>query len=208
MRRNHVTVRAVIQAACWLALSAAAYGQSSIQGVVTDSAGAAIPAASVKVTNLATGVSQTLLSNDAGLYAVPLLGAGHYRLECAASGFTAQQRPEVPLEVGQTARVDFQLSVGAVTEQIEVSGRAPLIQSETSEVGQVIDSKRIIEMPLNGRNYLELAQFSVGVLPAGNSAGATAQQRKAAFCQWEFRHTRTWWFWMEATTAPCCSEAP
>jgi hypothetical protein len=139
---------------------------SAIQGVITDASGAMIPRAAVQVTNLETGVSNTATSNEVGFYSVPLLAEGRYKVECRADGFAPQVRPEMRLEVGQTARVDCRLSVGVVAEQVEVSASATLIESETTSVGQVIDRKRIVEMPLNGRNYLELAQFSVGVLPA------------------------------------------
>lgn len=145
----------------------AVFAQSStIQGVVTDTTRAIVPGGQVTVTNIQTGVSQTTTTNQIGFYTVPLLGAGMYRVEAAASGFAPKQIPSMRLEVGQTARVDFELSVGAVVETVNVSAAAQLLNTETTEVGQVIDNKRIVEMPLNGRNYLQLAQFTVGVLPA------------------------------------------
>ncbi len=104
---------------------------------------------------------------------MPLLSAGLYRVEIQANGFGSQQRPEVRLEVGQTARVDFTLTVGSVTESIVISASATLLQTENTDVGQVIDSKRIVELPLNGRNYLQLAQFTAGVQPGRqNGRGA------------------------------------
>jgi hypothetical protein len=152
------------------------FGQrSTIQGLVTDPSGAAVPGAAIKVTNLATGESSAASSNQSGLYSVPLLNQGAYRIDCTARGFAPQQRPNLPLEVGQTARVDFTLNVGSVTEVIDVSAAGTLIQSETTEVGQVIDNKRIVEMPLNGRNYLELGRFTVGVLPARQGGKGSRQ---------------------------------
>lgn len=151
-----------------LALAGLALGQTSgtIQGTVTDDTGAVIPGASVLVANIETGVETPASTNEVGFFTVPGLNQGLYSLTCSSEGFASQEYPEVRLEVQQTMRLDCALSVGSVTETVEVSAAAILIQSEKTEVGQVIDSKRILEMPLNGRNYLELAKFSVGVLPS------------------------------------------
>ncbi|MEK7408618.1 MAG: TonB-dependent receptor [Acidobacteriota bacterium] len=142
------------------------WGQGSgIQGVVFDATGAVIPGAVLKVTNADTGVATTRKANEVGFYSAPSLGPGRYKVECQAEGLAPQEK-EIRLEVGQVARLDFKLNVGAVSERIEVSVAGVLLESETTTVGQVIDGKRILEMPLNGRNYLELAQFTVGVLPS------------------------------------------
>lgn len=143
-----------------------AQSQATVQGVVSDDSGAVIPGASVTVFNNATGVEATASTNAVGFYTVPGLSPGEYKITALSDGFAASEVSEFRLEVGQTARLDFSLSVGTVTEVVEVSAAAQLIQSEKTEVGQVIDSKRILEMPLNGRNYLELAKFAVGVLPS------------------------------------------
>ena len=138
-----------------------------VQGVVTDSSKAAIPGASVTITNVETGVASTSSTGQDGRYVFPSLNPGRYRMECSSAGFGTQQLSEFRLEVSQVARLDFELRPGTVTESIQVSASAVLINSETTEVGQVIDSKRILEMPLNGRNYLQLAQFTAGALPGG-----------------------------------------
>ena len=80
------------------------------------------------------------------------------------SGFATQSVSEFRLEVGQVARFNFEMKPGAVVETVQVTASAILLNAETTEVGQVIDSKRITEMPLNGRNYLQLAQFTTGVI--------------------------------------------
>lgn len=143
-------------------------GQTSgtIQGIVTDDTGAVIPGASILVRNVETGVETTVSTNEVGFYLAPGLNQGLYAVTCSSDGFSTQEYPEVRLEVQQTMRLDCAMSVGSLTETVEVNAAAILIQSEKTEVGQVIDSKRILEMPLNGRNYLELAKFSVGVLPS------------------------------------------
>ncbi|MBL8291681.1 MAG: TonB-dependent receptor, partial [Bryobacterales bacterium] len=139
---------------------------STIQGLIADGSDATVQAAVVTVTNLATGVPATAVTNERGLYSIPLLAAGTYRIEAAKDGFAPAIRNELKLDVGQTARVDFQLNVGTVAEVVEVSAAAALLESETTSMGQVIENKRIVEMPLNLRNYLELAKFANGVLPA------------------------------------------
>ncbi|MDA2928967.1 TonB-dependent receptor [Acidobacteria bacterium AH-259-O06] len=150
---------------CLLATSLSLAQDSGIQGAVTDETGAVIPGAEVTVTNLQTGIGQTVITSDVGFYSVPLLKEGQYKVQCSMPGF-ATQESQMRLEVGQVARMDFQLNVGEVTEVVEVFSVAPLLQTKTTDVGQVIDEKRIRELPLNGRNYLELAQLTAGVLPA------------------------------------------
>ncbi|MCA2967840.1 MAG: TonB-dependent receptor [Acidobacteriaceae bacterium] len=164
-----------------LAASAALAQNSAMQGVVTDASKAAISGATVTITNLATQSARTATTNAEGIYTVPLLPPGAYRVEASSAGFAPQKVNEVRLETGQTARLDFELKPGSVVESINVSASAVLINSETSEVGQVIDSKRILEMPLNGRNYLQLALFTTGVLPGGNLAAGSRARTEGAF---------------------------
>ncbi|MCB9383504.1 MAG: carboxypeptidase regulatory-like domain-containing protein [Bryobacterales bacterium] len=158
------------------ALSAAfAQSQGTIQGVVTDDSGAVIPGAKVVVSNDATGVQNTRTTNEVGFYTAPGLNPGPYTVTVSSDGFSTSEQEGINLEVAQTLGLNIQLSVGQLTEVVEVSAAAQLLQSEKTEVGQVIDSKRILEMPLNGRNYLELAKFSVGVLPSRELGKGTRQ---------------------------------
>src|SRR5262245_33990171 len=156
---------------CLLSLPALAQvtGVATLQGVVSDGSDAALVNAEVTVTNLDTGVAVKATTNETGLYRVPALNPGRYSVEAKANGFAAARVNETRLEVGQTARLDFKLKIGDVSETVEVTSQATLLNSETTDVGQVIDGKRIVEMSLNGRNYLQLAQLTAGVLPAGNS---------------------------------------
>ena len=164
MNRLH---RAVACMLCSLAAIGPAFGQNAgIQGVVTDPSGALIPAVSIKVTNVATGVVNLVTTNEHGFYSVPFLGPGTYNVEAVQTGFAPQQRKDLKLDVNQTARADFTLRLGTASETIEVTAASALLESETTNVGQVIENKRIVEMPLNLRNYLELAQLSLGVAPA------------------------------------------
>ena len=145
----------------------------TIQGTVSDDTGAVIPGTSILVTGVETGVEYTATTNEVGFFTVPGLNQGLYSVAASAEGFSTQEFQEVRLEVQQTMRLDFTMAVGSVTETVEVSAAAILIQSEKTEVGQVIDSKRILEMPLNGRNYLELAKFAVGILPSAEMGKGT-----------------------------------
>ena len=159
-----------------VALSCAAFAQTAqIQGVVTDNTGAVIPGAAIAVVNTETGVDYNATTNESGFFQLPALNPGVYSVTCTSEGFAPLERPAVRLEVGQSARLDCSLSVGNVVEVVEVSAAAQILQTEQTDVGQVIDSKRILEMPLNGRNYLELAKFTVGVMPSRQLGKGTRQ---------------------------------
>jgi len=150
----------------FLLASFAAYAQSgTIQGVVRDSTDAIMPGVNVTVTNLDTGLRRDLTTNEQGFYTAPTLPVGRYKVAAAKTGFANAEVPEIKLDVTQTARVDFSLKAGSVTESIEVTASAALIDSETTTVGQVIENKRIVELPLNGRNYLDLAALTAGTNP-------------------------------------------
>ena len=148
-----------------LALPAASQN-SGIQGIINDPSGAPVPEATVKLINVEIGAVSTVQTNETGFYSVPLLPVGTYRIEAAKAGFAPVTIEGFKLDVGQVARIDMNLKLGAVSEAIEVTAAAALLESETTSMGQVIENKRIAEMPLNLRNYLELAKFSAGVLSA------------------------------------------
>jgi hypothetical protein len=149
-----------------LLASALAAQDAGIQGVVTDQSGALVAGAQITITNLDTGLHRVVESNEVGFYTAPRLPVGRYKVTTTKAGFGPSERPEIKLDVQQTARIDFVLKPGALAESIEVTAAAALLDSETSTVGQVIDNKRIAEMPLNGRNYLELARLAAGAGPA------------------------------------------
>src|SRR5262245_49194958 len=167
-RRIHMKSHlAIVLVLIFLAASSVAFGQNSgIQGVVTDPSGAYVPEVAITVTNRATGVANAAKTNEQGYYSVPFLAPGTYKVEAMLAGFAPLNRMDLKVNVDQIARVDFVLRIGTVAETIEVTGAATLLESETTNMGQVIENKRIVEMPLNLRNYLELAQLSLGVQPA------------------------------------------
>ncbi|MSV30451.1 MAG: carboxypeptidase regulatory-like domain-containing protein, partial [Bryobacterales bacterium] len=142
---------------------------ASIQGLVKDQSDAVLVSAKVTVANLDTGLRREASTNYAGLYSVPTLPVGRYKLAASLAGFAPAEVAEIKLDVGQSARIDFTMKPGAVTDRVEVTATAALIDSETATVGQVIENKRIVELPLNGRNYLELARLTAGTAPARGS---------------------------------------
>jgi hypothetical protein len=151
----------------------AVYSQSdaSITGRITDDTGAVLPGVSVTVANVNTGLSKSTFTNETGLFTVPLLPIGEYAVTAEFPGFQAEVRRGVVLEVGDRARIDFALQVGEVTQFVEVTADAPLVQSETATVGQVVDNDMIVELPLNGRNYVSLALLTPGAMPPAQGTG-------------------------------------
>ena len=147
---------------------------AEITGTITDQSGAPISGAVVTVTNPATNQTRSTKANDAGSYVFPTLAPGTYNLRTESSGFSSQVRNAVAIQVGQVARLDFALSVGSVSEVVEVRGGAPVLETETANIGAVVENRRIVELPLNGRNYLQL----VSLIP-----GATTNARPPAVAQ-------------------------
>ena len=150
--------------------------QSTIQGIVTDKSEAAVPGARVTVINTATAISQSVVTNEQGFYSVPFLIPGTYSIKVEARGFSATTLSNVPVDVGATVRADVVLEVGKVETTVEISAAAALLNSETTIVGQVIDNRQVVELPLDSRNYLELAMLTPGAAPAedARSSGAGA----------------------------------
>ncbi|MBL8230532.1 MAG: TonB-dependent receptor [Bryobacterales bacterium] len=143
-----------------LAVSPGLAQNAEITGRVADPAGAVVANAEVVVTNSGTGNLFPTVTNGQGYYTVRGLIPGTYQVRVSAVGFKPVLRSGVVLQVEQVARLDFALELGQVTEQIEVTGTPPLVESETSNLGQVINNKSILEMPLNGRNAWDLSKLS------------------------------------------------
>ncbi|MBS1792579.1 MAG: TonB-dependent receptor [Acidobacteria bacterium] len=133
-----------------------------IQGTVTDSAGAAIAGATVKVIEISTNRVSTVQTNEDGSFTVLSLSPGRYKVEVTQSNFKTSQQ-EISLEVQQVAVLPFVLEAGQVSEVVTINNDAPLVESATSSIGQVVQGRQITELPLNGRNVLELARLTPGV---------------------------------------------
>jgi hypothetical protein len=135
--------------------------QASITGRVVDPSGAAVPGAVVGVKNIDTGIQTGVTTNAEGYYSIPLLPPGQYTIAVELSGFRSQTRSGISLDVQQSARLDFTLELGTLSESVEV--RTPIVDAQTSSLGHVIDNTRVRELPLNGRNPLELTRLTPGV---------------------------------------------
>ncbi|MEZ5366676.1 MAG: carboxypeptidase regulatory-like domain-containing protein [Bryobacterales bacterium] len=129
----------------------------SITGIVTDASNARLPGASIEVRNVETGVAINASANEAGEYTVPLLQPGRYQLTARMDGFRTYSQTGLVIELGRVTRLDIALELGQVSETVEVVGSAPLLESESSTVGQFIENKTVTDMPLNGRRVGELA---------------------------------------------------
>ena len=137
---------------------------ASLTGIVSDKSGAVVVQAAVTVTNDATNISTVTATNDKGFYFVPNLHPGSYRVSASHTGFKVSVISGLALQVGQTARADLALELGDLAEKVTVSAEVNLLETETSDRGAVIDGQKIVELPLNGRDYNQLAQLSPGVL--------------------------------------------
>jgi Carboxypeptidase regulatory-like domain/Oxidoreductase family, C-terminal alpha/beta domain len=160
MRQTIVLAIGLLGAALGIA-SAQTGGQ--ITGEIRDPSGALIPNASVTVTNTATSVARTTTTNAAGIYSFPDLTPGMYDVKVAVAGFDTIVKTNIPLQVQQTARVDFTLNVGQSTQTVEVAANAAMLTTENATVGTVIEQQRIVDLPLNGRSFFSLVALSPNV---------------------------------------------
>lgn len=143
----------------------------TISGSVKDTSGAVLPGTKVEIVNEQTGISRTVQTDAAGHYSALALSLGNYRVTASVSGFQAEVRRGITLTLGREAVVDFQLTVGAVTQTVEVTGEAPLVESTTSSLGSLVDDRTIRDLPLNGRSYDQLALLQPGVIAMGGGTG-------------------------------------
>ena len=161
-----------------LLLTVAAISQTttgSIVGTVTDSGGGVVVQAAVIATNMGTGTTYKLSTNDAGTYVATDLPVGTYSVVVEARGFKREASSNIVINVQDRVRRDFQMEVGSVTESVNVTSSTPLLQTDNSYQGQVIDSQRIQDLPLNGREFQRLAWLTAGVVasPAGTPDAST-----------------------------------
>ncbi len=135
---------------------------TAIVGTVTDHSGAVIPGAKVTVTSVSTGIAKSAVTSATGEYTVNYLPPGSYNVAVTANGFTTTQQQGIVLQLAQQARVNFQLQVGAATEQVTVQGAPPLLQTEASSLGNVVGEDQVQNLPLNGRKFEDLAILTPG----------------------------------------------
>ena len=157
-------------------VSAISFGQSnqaSISGVITDAQGAAVPGVAVKMSNIETGLLYSAVTNQAGFYSIPALPVGVYSLSAERQGFRKYVHQGIALSTGQTLGLDMKLELGAVTETVNVTGEVPLVETRTSDLSHLIESKSIEDLPLGNRRTLNVIN-GIGAavfVSYGNSPG-------------------------------------
>lgn len=159
---------------CLLGLLAAtaSFGQTfygSVVGTVTDQSGSAVPSANVVLINLGTADRRTAQTDQGGSYQFVSLVPGQYRVEVERPGFRRFAREPITVEVQSAVRIDIPMQVGDVSQVVEVTAQTPLLQTENASLGQVVESRKVLEMPLNGRNVFGLVALVPGVVPGGQS---------------------------------------
>src|SRR5690242_15575716 len=168
--------RAALRAFVFLsATCSVVFAQSTAQlsGTVRDVSGAVLPGVEVTATQTDTGLMRSVVTNETGSYTMPDLPVGPYRLEAALAGFRTFAQSGILLTVGANPVININLSVGQVSETVEVKADAALVETRTTGVGQVIDNTRVVELPLNGRNVIQLIVLS----GAAVNLGAVGNQR-------------------------------
>jgi outer membrane receptor protein involved in Fe transport len=157
--------RCLLMLTLCLVLVAPAYSQLSsgtILGTVADGTGAVIPGVSVTATNSAIGLNRSVITNESGNYRIDQLPLGTYSVQVELAGFKKEVRNNVKVDIDARVRLDFELNPGSVSEVVEVTSAAPLVQTDDSSVGQVVEERKIISLPLNGRDFSQLAYIVPG----------------------------------------------
>ena len=166
----------------WFVFTCAAVAQlstGSILGTATDKNGAVISNATVTVVNPATGISRVTTSNQDGLYTVPDLPAGSYQVTISAAGFSQEVVNNVNVSVGQEQTINFSLAVGAVSEKITVTDAVQSVDTTSSTIKPVVNERTIVDLPLNGRDWTQLADLQPGVAAARNQPVVSVSNQRA-----------------------------
>ena len=143
---------------------------ATVVGTVSDESGALVPNAVLRITNALTGQKRETATDESGHYALLLLPPGRYALEAEAKGFQRRVMNGITLQVDQRVGIDIELHIGAATETVEVRASAAIVQTENAGVGIVIDSRKIVDLPLNGREFQQLALLVPGAVPAAQGS--------------------------------------
>lgn len=172
-------------ALCLLAAvpSFAQFDTAEVLGTVRDKTGAVVPKAAVTLLNVATGIQAKTGADDSGNFTFSNVKVGTYKVTAEAKGFSTEVASGITVNVGARQRVDFSLAVGAVSETVEVTGAAAALETDSSEHGQVINGAAIVELPLNGRNYADLALLAANVVksPIAVSFSPSGTPREGSF---------------------------
>ena len=171
-----VTIGLACVAALLACAIASAQTTSAISGTVADASGATVPGAVITATNTGTNLKYHAISDGQGAYHITQLPPGSYSMEITSTGFSTQELQPFPLLVAQQSEQNITLAVGKETQSVVVSAASLLIDTESSNQGQVIGNQQIQDLPLNGRDYLQLAQLSAGVTPIVPNVSSPASQ--------------------------------
>ena len=142
--------------------------RGSLSGRVTEASGAAVPNATVTITNLATNTNSSATTDDSGSYSLLYITSGSYRVTVEAKGFKKAVRDDVTVRIGDKLELAFSLEVGAVTDSVNITSEAPLLEANSGSAGQVVDQRRIAELPLSDGNPFVLSRLSPGIAYTGD----------------------------------------
>jgi Carboxypeptidase regulatory-like domain len=159
MRKSILVVALLISA---VSVTLAQVDTGSFVGTVKDTSGALLPNVTVTATNMDTGIPTAIKTDANGNYVITPLHIGRYSITVESTGFRKEIRNDIVLDVQQSIKLDFTLQVGSVSETMEVSGAAPLLDTESASLGDVVAAQQIEQMPLNGRRYTDLAALTSG----------------------------------------------
>src|SRR5579871_5534550 len=146
---------------------------ATLAGSVVDTSGAAIPAVNIAITNSGTGATRSILSDEAGRFSAPQLSPGAYEITATAPGMAKLVQTGVTLEVGQEVSLSLKMTPGAVSETVNVTAEAPLVDTGNSSVSGVVNEERITDLPLNGRDFSQLPLVTPGVTASRNTSTST-----------------------------------
>jgi hypothetical protein len=176
--RRRSLVHQLVNLLCLLLLATATLRaqqtSGSAVGTVTDNTGAVVGGATVTLTDVDTGDHRTATTNSSGDYQFVNLIPGNYRLDIENTGFKHFIRTNVVVQVQGSTRVDAALELGNVSETVQVTSQAPLLETQQATVGQVVAGRAVTELPLNGRNIFNLLELSPGVVPQGGTQASNA----------------------------------
>ena len=159
---------------CVLFLSGTGFAQlstASLAGAVRDASGAVVPGAKIELRNVATSVEHTTTANGTGAYFFADLIPGNYTVQASAPSFAVQKVPEFTLTVGQAATIDFSLTVGSESTVVTVQAATPQLETSSANLGTVIGTQQVNDLPLNGRDFTQLLILSPGISPVNNGQG-------------------------------------
>ena len=168
---------------CLLPAAFAQFETGSVLGTVTDKNSGVVPSAKIQLTNADTGVTSETTTDGAGSYEFPTVRIGRYSVSAEAAGFAKAVANDVRVNVSSRQRVDLQMAIGQVSESVEVTAGAPLVETETSQRDQVVGHETTVELPLNGRQYSQLVLLTSGTKysPIGTGSAVTVLTREASF---------------------------